>query len=196
MRHVDTATLAAREICAKTNETSEFTLLDSIGDSDLTGVLLTVDELEPGRPRGPIRRCTAGPDVRRDYPSVGLAAMIGTALLAAVMVPPPDLPARALLVSIAAGLYAALVADLRAVVTVAALAMATFVGFLAHRFGELTGSGDAWSYAVPIPFAVALGAGYRYMRAMVRAVPEDGPYPLVAAPGSGKVAPPGDSRGA
>ncbi|MBU8858560.1 MULTISPECIES: hypothetical protein [unclassified Micromonospora] len=44
-------------------------------------------------------------------------------------------------------------ADLRAVAAVAALGAAVFVGFLAHRYGQLTGPG-------------VLGAGYRHLRSI------------------------------
>ncbi|WP_431944729.1 hypothetical protein [Micromonospora marina] len=57
------------------------------------------------------------------------------------------------------GAYAAVVADLRAVAAVAAQGAAVFAGFLAHRYGRLTGPGDARSQAVPIGFAAVLGAG-------------------------------------
>jgi len=101
--------------------------------------------------------------------AIGWAVMIGAALLAGALFSPAELPARTLLMCVAAGAYAAVVADLRAVVAVTGLAMATFVGFLAHRFGELTGGGDAWSYAVVIAFAATLGAGYRWLRSVVPA---------------------------
>ncbi|MFF5175918.1 hypothetical protein ACFY3U_25290 [Micromonospora sp. NPDC000089] len=120
--------------------------------------------------------------------AVGWVVVAGTALLAAAAVPAGDLPTRALLVAVAAGVYAARVADLRAVVAVTALAMATYVGFLAHRFGELTGGGEAWSYAMVIPFAAALGAGYRYMAGATR---PDGPM----AQDGAVVAPPDDPAG-
>ncbi|SCL32976.1 hypothetical protein GA0070624_4615 [Micromonospora rhizosphaerae] len=98
--------------------------------------------------------------------AVGWVVMVGVALLAAAMFPPAELPPRAVLMAVAAGAYAALVADLRAVAAVTALATATFVGFLAHRFGELTGGGHAWSYAAVIALAAALGTGYRHMRSI------------------------------
>ncbi|RLP94554.1 hypothetical protein EAD89_03790 [Micromonospora sp. BL4] len=98
--------------------------------------------------------------------AAGWALMIGAALLAAGLFSPAELPARTLLMCVAAGAYAAVVTDLRAVVAVTGLGMATFVGFLAHRFGDLTGGGDAWSYAVVIAFAATLGAGYRWLRSI------------------------------
>lgn len=50
VRHTDAVTLASREIAAKTNEISEFApLLDQIGDTDLTDVVITVDALHAQR---------------------------------------------------------------------------------------------------------------------------------------------------
>ncbi|MDG4759014.1 MULTISPECIES: hypothetical protein [unclassified Micromonospora] len=98
--------------------------------------------------------------------AIGWAVMIGAALLAGVLFAPAELPARTLVMSVAAGAYAAVVADLRAVAAVTGLGMATFVGFLAHRFGDLTAGTDAWSYAVVIAFAATLGAGYRWLRSL------------------------------
>ncbi|MFG1871762.1 hypothetical protein [Micromonospora arborensis] len=94
----------------------------------------------------------------------GWVVMIGAALLAGALFSSAELPARTLVMCLAAGLYAALVPDLRAVIAVTGLGMATFVGFLAHRFGELNAGGNAWSYAVVIAFAATLGAGYRWLR--------------------------------
>ncbi|PWR12689.1 ISAs1 family transposase, partial [Micromonospora sicca] len=50
VRHADAVTLAARQIGAKTNEIPEFApLLDQIGDTDLTGSVITVDALHAQR---------------------------------------------------------------------------------------------------------------------------------------------------
>ncbi|MEV4656035.1 hypothetical protein [Micromonospora sp. NPDC049301] len=100
--------------------------------------------------------------------AIGWVVMIGAALLAGALFSPVELPARTLVMSVAAGAYAAVVADLRAVAAVTGLGMATFVGFLVHRFGDLTAGADAWSYAVVIAFAATLGAGYRWLRSIAR----------------------------
>ncbi|KAB1915603.1 hypothetical protein [Micromonospora sp. AMSO31t] len=94
--------------------------------------------------------------------AAGAVVVTGAALVAAAVFGAAELPARVLVIAAVVGLYAARVGDLRAVVAVTALAVAVFVGFLANRFGELTG-GDGWSYAPLILFAAALGAGYRRM---------------------------------
>ncbi|WP_433116330.1 hypothetical protein [Micromonospora sp. CA-246542] len=91
---------------------------------------------------------------------------VGATLVAAGLFTPGELPGRALLIAVVVGAYAGMVADLRAVVAVTALGAATFVGFLAHRYGELTGPGDSWSYTVLIGFAAVLGTGYRYARSV------------------------------
>jgi len=93
--------------------------------------------------------------------AVGCLVMVGVSLLAAAVFTPSELAARAGPATVAVGGYAAVVADPRAVLTVTALSLATYVGFLAHRFGELTGSVNAWSYASIIGLAAGLGAGYR-----------------------------------
>ncbi|ATO15252.1 hypothetical protein CO540_16575 [Micromonospora sp. WMMA2032] len=96
----------------------------------------------------------------------GAALVVGAALVAAAVFAPGELPGRVLLIAGVVGGYAAVVADLRAVAAVTALGAATFVGFLANRYGELTGAGDAWSHAVLIGFAAVLGTGYRYVRSI------------------------------
>ncbi|WP_319460517.1 hypothetical protein [Micromonospora sp. RTP1Z1] len=102
--------------------------------------------------------------------AVGWAGMVGTVLLGAAVFPPVDLPARALLVAVAAGAYAALVADQRAVAAVTALAMATFVA--------------------------VLGAGYRHLRAMAPTHGQDADwYPSVVRSRTSVVAPPDDAPG-
>jgi hypothetical protein len=125
----------------------------------------------------------------------GTVLVVGAALVAALAFAPSDLPGRVLLIAAVVGAYAAAVADLRAVAAVSALAAATFVGFLAHRYGQLTGPGHAWSYTVLIGFAAVLGTGYRYLRA-ISAGHEGTPPPSVRrAPGTGAgITPPGRRR--
>lgn len=99
---------------------------------------------------------------------------------------------------------ASVVADRRAVAAVTVLGMATFVGFLADRFGDLTGAADGWAYGVVIGFASALGIGYRAMRSVgqpTRVEPDAGSEfpPFIAGPGPVGSPPdtaPGGSRGA
>ncbi|MEU1835886.1 hypothetical protein [Micromonospora chersina] len=122
----------------------------------------------------------------------GAALVVGAALVAAAVFTPGELPGRVLLIAGVVGAYAAVVADLRAVAAVSALGAATFVGFLAHRYGELTGPGHAWSHAVLIGFAAVLGAGYRYVRS-INLDHDDAPRPpLSRALGSTTVVAPPD----
>ncbi|WP_431895929.1 hypothetical protein [Micromonospora haikouensis] len=130
--------------------------------------------------------------------------MVAAALLAAAVFPPTEPPGRMLVMAVAAGVVASTVADLRAVAAVTALGMATYVGFLANQFGDLTATADAWAYAVVIGFAAALGSGYRYMRSIQGPTGDEpatgagtrpftrGPDPVVAPPDT----PFGTSRGA
>ncbi len=121
--------------------------------------------------------------------AAGSVAVVGATLVAAALFPAADSPGRLLVVSVATGIFAARVGDLRAVGVVTVLAMATFVGFLNNRFGELTGSADAWAYASLIGFTAALGAGYRLM---TRA---DGGAGDGSVPSRSYVAPPDTAKG-
>ncbi|MEU1250113.1 hypothetical protein ACFYP0_29885 [Micromonospora arida] len=109
--------------------------------------------------------------------AIGWTAMMAACLAAAAMFSRSEMPGRVLVVAVAAGAFAAVVPDLRAVAAVTGLAMATFVGFLANQFGELTGGDGAWSYAVVIGFGGVLGIGYRFMR-QVRQVRREHSVPL------------------
>lgn len=125
----------------------------------------------------------------------GAVLVVGASLLAAAAFSPAELPGRSLLVAAVVGAYAAVVADLRAVAAVVALAAATFVGFLAHQYGDLAGPGNAWSYAVPIAFAAALGTGYRYLRSINVDHDEAALLTRQPVPGSSVVAPPDEAPG-
>jgi hypothetical protein len=127
--------------------------------------------------------------------AVGVLLVVGSALLAAAVFPASDRPGRVLLMAVTVGAYAAAVADLRAVTAVTVLATATFVGFLVHQFGQLTGGG--WSYSVLIGFAAVLGAAYRRLRSIGLSGPDhDGPTSVIRQriPGvASAVAPPEDA---
>jgi hypothetical protein len=136
--------------------------------------------------------------------AAGWAVMVAAALLAAAVFPPSEQPGRMLVMAVAAGVFASVVADLRAVAAVTGLGMATYVGFLANQFGDLTATADAWSYAVVIGFAGVLGSGYRFMRSIpgpTGGEPDRGAEFWSLTCGPAKVvsppdAPLGDSRGA
>ncbi|HWS31382.1 MAG TPA: hypothetical protein VN408_01420 [Actinoplanes sp.] len=95
--------------------------------------------------------------------AVGWAVMIGVAMVAAVLLPPEEVHGRAVLMAVAAGAFAALVTDPKVIVAVTALGAATFVGFLANQYGDLTLGDGAWSNAVVIVVGAVLGAGCRYV---------------------------------
>ncbi|WP_433318366.1 hypothetical protein ACQP0U_11985 [Micromonospora sp. CA-269861] len=111
--------------------------------------------------------------------AIGWTVMIAASLVAATLFSRSEMPGRVLIVAVAAGVFAAMVPDLCAVVAVTGLAVATFVGFLANEFGELSGGGGAWSYAVVIGFASTLGIGYRFMWQVPQARNEDSDLPSV-----------------
>lgn len=94
--------------------------------------------------------------------AAGAVAVTGAALVVAAVFGAAELPARVLVIAAVVAWFSARVRDLRAVAAVTALAGAVFVGFLANRYGELTG-GEGWSYAPLILFAAALGAGCQRM---------------------------------
>lgn len=95
--------------------------------------------------------------------AAGWLFLIVAVMATAVLVPPDQVVTRALMMAVVAGLFAARVANRRAVAAVTVLNVLTFVGFLANEYGELTGDEDAWTFAAVIVFAAALGGAYRYM---------------------------------
>ncbi|RKN41101.1 hypothetical protein [Micromonospora endolithica] len=123
--------------------------------------------------------------------AAGAVATIGAAVLSTVIFPPADQAGRLLLVAIVVGVFAARVADLRAVGAVTALAMATFVGFLVNRFGDLTGSAEGWALASVIGFAAVLGLGFHRMAVLGETGagdPDRGPVPPDGTSGGARAA--------
>jgi len=94
----------------------------------------------------------------------GCAAMGVVALGTAALVAPGDLAGRAAAMAMAVGVLAAVLVDWRASTGVTVVAALIFVGFLAHRDGDLTGSASAWPYTTAIGFALVLGRGARWIR--------------------------------
>jgi hypothetical protein len=116
----------------------------------------------PGSDRAPAAFGLAG----------GCAAVVIVALVAAGLFAPGDLAGRAAAMAVAVGVLAAVLVDWRASAGVAVVAALIFVGFLAHRDGELTGSATAWPYAAAIGVTLILGRGGRWIRsAAVERVP-------------------------
>jgi len=88
--------------------------------------------------------------------AVGAVAMVGACTTAAALV--SDVPGRLVVVTVAAGVYAALVDDSRASLAVAGLGYLLFTGFLVNRYGELTWDGTTSTWYLTV-FALAIGLG-------------------------------------
>jgi hypothetical protein len=93
----------------------------------------------------------------------GCVAVVLVALGTAALFGPGDLAGRAAAMAVAVGVLAAVLVDWRASAGVAVVAALIFVGFLAHRDGDLTGSATAWPYAAVIGLALVLGCGGRWV---------------------------------
>jgi cell division protein FtsW (lipid II flippase) len=93
----------------------------------------------------------------------GCVVVVVAALGAVAILAPFEQGARLLTMAVAAGVLAAAVTDWRTCVAVTVVAVLVFVGFLAHRYGDLAG-GSGWSGSVMIAFAALLGRGRRWMR--------------------------------
>lgn len=92
----------------------------------------------------------------------GAVAMVAAVAVAA---PFPGIPARLAVVSLAVGVFTALVDDARAGAPIAVLGYLLFNGFLVNRFGDLTWSGttSGWQVAA-FAAAVGLGLGWQWLR--------------------------------
>ncbi|MEE6263060.1 hypothetical protein [Plantactinospora sonchi] len=102
--------------------------------------------------------------------AVGSVLVVLAACVAAALFPPRDLAPRLVVMAVAAGVFAARVADLWAVSWVGGLSVLVFTGFLANRYGELTTrEGDLWWYGLAVVVATALGIAYRRIRAWIAA---------------------------
>ncbi|MFD0522199.1 hypothetical protein [Paractinoplanes durhamensis] len=97
--------------------------------------------------------------------AAGAAAVIAAAFIAAAAFGWAEPAARVLTMAVAAGLVAAVLTDWRARAAVAALAALIFVGFLAHRFGQLSGDPAPWRYTPVIGLAALLGGSRGWLRA-------------------------------
>ncbi len=96
--------------------------------------------------------------------AAGCVGVVAAAFGVATAVAPHDVAARAVVMAVVAGVAATLIADWRACLGVTVFAALVFVGFLAHRYGDLTGDDSAWPYTILIGFAAVLGRGQRWMR--------------------------------
>jgi hypothetical protein len=105
---------------------------------------------------------------------VGVAALRDANFLGA-----QERGARAQVFGIVVGVSAAVIRDWRHSAGVAVFGVLVFVGFLAHRYGDLTGDASAWRYTVLIAFAACLG----------RTVRRANPQSAAGGPGHGPHAP-------
>lgn len=93
--------------------------------------------------------------------AAGGVAVVAAAFAAAAAFGPREPIGRVLIMGVAAGLLAVLVREWRAVAGVAAIAALVYVGFLAHRAGQLSGDPTPWPYTLVIGLAALLGRGWR-----------------------------------
>jgi hypothetical protein len=97
-----------------------------------------------------------GPGAALDL-AVGWAGVVVAAFTAAILFGPADLVARAVVMAIGAAVLAAVLRDWRSAAGITVLAALVFVGFLAHRAGQLTGDPAPWRYTLVIGVAAVLG---------------------------------------
>jgi hypothetical protein len=97
----------------------------------------------------------------------GSAALVGATLAAAALFPASHQQGRLLLVAVAVGVCAAVLADARTCLAVAGLGYLLFVGFLANSHGELSwdGADSVWHLFV-LAMAAGLGRTQRWLRAV------------------------------
>jgi hypothetical protein len=97
--------------------------------------------------------------------AMGAAAMMGAALIAAVLFSGGEVSARLAVVAIAVGGYAVTVADIGATLATATLGYLLFTGFLMNRYGELSwgGASSGWHVLV-LTLAATLSLGSRWIR--------------------------------
>jgi hypothetical protein len=94
---------------------------------------------------------------------------------AAVFLGPHELGARALVIAIVVGGATATVRDRRSCAGVAVFGALVYVGFLAHRDGDLTGDASAWAYTVLITVLAASGQVVRWAFTSAAGVSEPAP---------------------
>jgi hypothetical protein len=94
----------------------------------------------------------------------GCGAVIAVGMIVAGTLPAHDLMARAVLLASVAGAAAAMIERWWAAAGVTVFAALVFVGFLAHRYGVLTGDPSAWPDSAVIASAALLGQAGRRLR--------------------------------
>jgi hypothetical protein len=97
--------------------------------------------------------------------AAGCAAVVVAAFAAVAAFGPAEPAARAVVLAVAVGVLAAVLRDGRALAGVTVIAALVFVGFLAHRAGQLTGDPAAWRYTLILGGAALLGRSRQWLRA-------------------------------
>lgn len=96
--------------------------------------------------------------------AAGCVGVVAAAFVAALAFGPAEPLPRALVLAAAVGGLAAMLRDRRAVAGLTVIAALVFVGFLAHRAGQLTGDPAPWRCTPLLGLAALLGYGYRRIR--------------------------------
>lgn len=94
--------------------------------------------------------------------AVGCAGVVVAASAAAAFLGPHALGARALVIALVVAAATATVRDWRSCAGVAVFGALVYVGFLAHRDGDLTGDASAWAYTVLITVLAVSGRVMRW----------------------------------
>lgn len=94
----------------------------------------------------------------------GCGAVIAAGMIVAGALPAHDLMARAAILAFVAGAAAALIDRWWAAAGVAVFAALVFIGFLAHRYGVLTGDPSEWPDTAVIGSAALVGQAGRWLR--------------------------------
>ena len=94
--------------------------------------------------------------------AAGCAAVIVAAFAAAAAFGHAEQAGRVLIMAVTAGLLAAVLRDWRACTGVVTFAALVYVGFLAHRSGQLSGDPAPWPHTLVFVFAALLGRVRRW----------------------------------
>lgn len=96
----------------------------------------------------------------------GATVMVGATFAAAALFPSGQVPARLIVVAVAVGACATVLADKRVTLAVTGLGYLLFTGFLVNSYGELTwdGANTVWHLLV-LATAATIGLGQRWIRA-------------------------------
>jgi hypothetical protein len=96
----------------------------------------------------------------------GATVMVGATLAAAALFPAGQVPARLVVVAVAVGACATVLADKRVTLAVTGLGYLLFTGFLVNSYGELTwdGANTGWHLLV-LAMATMIGFVQRWIRA-------------------------------